>query len=360
MKHVEIDDPRRPDPGMTYRDPFGRCMFTLPPSYAVTSPPLPAGAVYTPSPRYLLVAFGATTGIERWISLAIHVGIPANITPADPDHPTVDDLAPPTVFHTLSALYQLAVTPLGVIEAATLGGEAARRYAFRAAGNGNRWCGVQIVALRDGTAYYLTFTATDTDFDAFMRDVQITLDTFTFLDTPMEAGEWMMQLHALMKQDQDGDYVVDEASFAVEAFQALLRSPPAPPVSVTVHEKVAQYGAFGVYRLSVTMPDGQTVESQPYSLYLGEIAVPLTLPFAESVNEMIGSALLVGTVPRDHATRTDVIAALEKRQTRQKRYWAKVRSQTPQWNAQLEKAATWQETKTAQVQEAFARLKQEG
>lgn len=175
----------------------------------------------------------------------------------------------------------------------------------------------------------------------------------------MGAGEWMKKMFSLLKQDADGDFIMDEATFDVEAFKALMHTPPVGPVSYIVHEQVARYGEFGVYHVSVLMPDGQVVESPSYQLYLGEIPVPATVPVSDSIDGAIGLALYVGNVARDHTTRADVIATLEQRQTRRTRYAAKRRSQGLFENAQIKQAIEFQEVKTARVQAALNRLKQE-
>jgi len=74
--------------------------------------------------------------------------------------------------------------------------------------------------------------------------------------------QWAKQFASLSKRTPEGDYVLDESKFDSQAARSLIESMPDPAsISFTIHERVAQFGAFGLYRASVTVEGERVVRA---------------------------------------------------------------------------------------------------
>jgi len=69
----------------------------------------------------------------------------------------------------------------GGFGAATVGGHPAIQDDYIVTTDGLRLHGRQYVILDGTTEYAVTFTAREADFDAFMKDIRVVLDSFTIL-----------------------------------------------------------------------------------------------------------------------------------------------------------------------------------
>lgn len=140
--------------------------------------------------------------------------------------------------------------------------------------------------------------------------------------------EFMQQMQKVMptpKRDERGNYVVEPEKFGMQAALDLLASPQRPR-AFTLHEHIAQFGAFNLYRGSMTLDNGVQIEdADRLSLYLGSVPTPVTEPFPDenspierlgSAMRDIGDAMHLGSIAGHEITRQGVIAYVEQRQAR--------------------------------------------
>jgi hypothetical protein len=133
-------------------------------------------------------------------------------------------------------------------------------------------------------------------------------------------------LRAVTKESSAGDYEIDERAFTPRVAQAFidLMDSPLKDAMFTIHKRAAQFGTFGLYRVSTTIGD-ETQESPEYAMLLGDIAVPQTVYRFEDAAPN-ASAIHLGNVAADQATREGVIQHLRKRQEREMRSIEKLAS----------------------------------
>lgn len=144
-----------------FADMANRFTFTIPDGVQQRDAPLPAVVV-----QYVADALSGAS-----------VNVVADRLPPDV---TLDQYVSTSVANLGRALpaYEADKTS---VQNTTLGGEPARRYDLYYTTQGIRLHAVQVVALKSGAAYVITFTALDRDFDTFYSQTRGVVDSFQFL-----------------------------------------------------------------------------------------------------------------------------------------------------------------------------------
>lgn len=128
------------------------------------------------------------------------------------------------------------------------------------------------------------------------------------------------QIMSMVTQDAEGNVTGLSPSFDPDALMAILAEGP-QTATYTFHERIAQFGEFGVYRVAMNLDNGMVLESPTaYNIILGDVTVPSTVPFEEVMVSRTGPIMMVGAVPQGAVTRENVIARVQKIIARRERY----------------------------------------
>lgn len=163
----------------TFTDPDGHFSFTPPDGYAQYSTQQVSQAVRSGSnllgvsgiANQVVVAYRAPLSIAN-------VNVGASALP-DPNA-MVDDV----VMAERDVLSSIDAVPITLedTEETTLANEPARSFAYSLTVNGIDLRGRQVIAVHNGSAYFITFTALASSADRAFEQMQGVIDTFMFLD----------------------------------------------------------------------------------------------------------------------------------------------------------------------------------
>jgi hypothetical protein len=153
----------------TFTDPQGRFSFTVPDGYQQQSV---TPTTSTSAPSSLIAAFFSPKYNGANVNVGAVSGAPSGIS--------LDQLADQVLKSVSDTFKDFQRGPKG-IESTTLGGQPARRYEYFATVSGARFHGVQYLTIAKGSAIFLTFTASDNDFNAFINESKGIVDSFTIL-----------------------------------------------------------------------------------------------------------------------------------------------------------------------------------
>jgi len=156
----------------TFHDPQGRVSFTVPPGFRQL-----AAAERVPGLSFnigtVVAAFATGTGTGMNFNVDTEA-IRDGTQPADLDRVVAG-------LRTRLPLEQKAYTQgTENVQRITLGGEAARSFDFLLSSGSERWHGIQVMCIRGGTYFTMTFLAPEADYAALQPVAQGVLNSFRF------------------------------------------------------------------------------------------------------------------------------------------------------------------------------------
>lgn len=147
----------------SYTDPHGYFTFTIPDGYD-TSPP----SLQQSLPQFYSQAYSPAT-----FTVSFEDTVP---------DAAIDSLTQTRLQTSLDKYRGATLTSSGIVET-VIGGRTARWYEFvQAVGPSFRWQTRQYVVLEDRRVITISFSAFTKDFDAFLNETDIVLQSFEFLD----------------------------------------------------------------------------------------------------------------------------------------------------------------------------------